>query len=367
MIQNWEYLREYELIKQDVLDSVDQVFSSGRLILGSQVAQFEKHFAQYCGAAFGVGVNSGTDALFLALKALDIGPKDEVITVSNTAVPTVAAIRATGAQPVFIDVRADTYLMNVDQLESHITPHTKAIVPVHLYGHPVDMEPLTCVAKKHHLKVVEDCAQSHGALYKKRMTGVLGDCGAFSFYPTKILGAYGDAGMVVTSDEALFQRLKRIRMYGMDEQYYAEEEGFNTRLDEVQASILLKKMKRLEKQIQWRQKIAERYTQGLADLEIILPTIQRGCSHHFYLYVIQVESRDRLLAYLREQGIEARIHFPYPIHLMKAYAFLGYRQGDLPVTERLAQRILSLPLSAGMTLEEVDQVMIAIHRFFEKG
>ncbi|MFH1855898.1 MAG: DegT/DnrJ/EryC1/StrS family aminotransferase [Candidatus Omnitrophota bacterium] len=365
MIKNWEYLREYEKIKDEILAAVDGVFSSGRLILGPNVARFEEEFAQFCRTKFAVGVNSGTDALFLALVALGIGAGDEVVTVSNTAVPTVAAIRASGAMPVFVDVHKDTYLMDISRVEDKITTKTKCVLPVHLYGHPVDMNPLLEICKKHKLYLVEDCAQSHGAEYFGKKTGAFGDLGTFSFYPTKILGAYGDAGMIVTDNEKLAQRLKMIRMYGMQGEYYSELDGYNSRLDEVQAAILLVKMKILREQILHRRDIARRYTQGLERLDIVLPVIKENCGHNFYLYVIQVEKRDELINFLKERNIEARVHFPYPIHLMRGYKYLGYKEGDLPHTEYLAGHILSLPLSAGITREEADIIIDNIRKFFK--
>jgi dTDP-4-amino-4,6-dideoxygalactose transaminase len=364
MIKNWEYLREYAEIKSDVLSAVNKVFLSGRLILGPHVEGFERAFSKFCGVHFGIGVNSGTDAIFLSLKALNVGIGDEVITVSNTAVPTVAAIRATGATPVFVDVHRDTYLINVNQIKEKITKKTKCVIPVHLYGHPVDMKPLLEICKKHNLYIVEDCAQSHGATYFSKKTGTFGDLGAFSFYPTKILGAYGDGGMVVTDKKDLAHRLKMIRMYGMAGEYYSEMDGYNSRLDEVQAAILLVKMKILNKQIEHRRAIARRYSQGLKGLDIGLPVIKENCTHNFYLYVIQIKERDKLIEFLNKKGIEARIHFPYPIHLMRGYKYLGYKKGDLPETEYLAKHILSLPISAGISLDEVDKVVESVRSFF---
>ena len=332
MIKNWEYLREYAEIKKEILEAVDEVFSSGWLILGSKVKEFEETFSKYCGLKYGVGVNSGTDAIFLALKALGISEGDEVITVSNTAVPTVSAICAAGAKPVFVDVLKDTYLMDTAQIEDKITDKTKCILPVHLYGHPVEMDVILNICKKKNIALIEDCAQSHGAKYKGKMTGTFGDIGAYSFYPTKILGAYGDAGLCATNNEDLAKRLKMLRMYGMDKEYYSEFSGYNSRLDEVQAAVLLVKMKILDKQISHRQEIAKRYSEGLKDLDIKLPVIENDCTHTFYLYVVQVDKRDELREFLLQNEIEARIHFPYPVHLMRCYEYLGYKEGDLPIT-----------------------------------
>ena len=364
MIKNWGYLKDYSRLKERILQAVDRVFSSGRLILGQCVEDFEKAFSQYCGAKYGVGVNSGTDAIFLSLKALGIGAGDEVITVSNTAVPTVAAIRATGAKPVFVDVQRDTYLMDINQVGERITSKTRCLLPVHLYGHPVEMKTLIDIGKRNNLYIVEDCAQSHGAEYENRKTGTFGDLGAYSFYPTKPLGAYGDGGMVITDNQNLARKLKMLRMYGMKDRYYSEFDGYNSRLDEVQAAILLVKLSILDEQIKHRRSIAKRYSDGLKGLDIVLPVVKENCTHSFYLYVIQVERRDELMEFLKKKDIEARVHFPYPIHLMKAYKDLNYKEGSLPHTEYLAKHILSLPMSAQITYDEVDKVVEAIKEFF---
>lgn len=358
-IKNWSYLEEYRELAGELHEAVSRVFASGRLILGPQVAVFESSFAAYCGQPFGIGVNSGTDAIFLALKALEVGPGDEVVTVANTAVPTVAAIRATGATPVFVDVDDATCLMDVARLDSALTPRTKALVPVHLYGHAVDMEPLLSVARARGLAVVEDCAQSHGCRYRGTMTGGLGTIGAFSFYPTKILGAYGDGGMCVTSSEAVAQRLRELRMYGMRGEYYAHREGYNSRLDEVQAAILSVKLRVLDQFIARRQHIARRYDEALHGL-VRIPTITADSTHVYYLYVVRHPERDRLVSALRARGIEIGIHFPHPIHLMEAYRFLGYHAGDLPVTERAAHEIFSLPMYPHLSDAAVDTVVTTL-------
>ena len=364
IIKYWDYLREYKKFRKDILKNVDMVFSSGKLILGERVKNFEKAFSEYCGVPFGIGVNSGTDALIIALKALDIGPGDEVITVSNTAVPTVAAIRATGATPLFVDIDEGTYLMDVDQVEKNITGRTKCILPVHLYGHPVDMSPLMKIARRHDLKVVEDCAQSHGTTYNNKMTGSIGDIGAFSFYPTKLLGTYGDGGMVVTDNKNMAKKIRMIRMYGMIDTYYSEMEGINSRLDELHAAILHFKLKHLDSDISRRVKFAQYYMSNLQDLDLVLPRVQKGCTHSYYLFVIRVTKRDKLLNYLRGKGIETRIHFPTPIHLMRGYRFLGYKKGDLPVTERASNEILSLPMHPYLKETELARIVKAIRSFF---
>jgi aminotransferase EvaB len=367
MIKNWQYLDEYDLERRRILEIVDRVFSSGKLILGPEVASFEAAFSAACGAAHGVGVNSGTDALFLALKALGIGKGDEVITVANTAVPTVAAIRAAGALPVFVDVEQDTFLMDVARLEQKITDRTKCIVPVHLFGQPVDMDPLLTLAARNTLYVVEDCAQATGAAYRGRTVGSLGDMGAFSFYPTKVLGAYGDGGMVVTGSSWYDEKLRRLRFYGMKETYYAEEEGYNSRLDEVQAALLNFKLSSLQGAVRRRQAIATAYQEGLAGIgDLVLPAARKDRSHQFYVYTVQTSYRDALMRHLHDYEVEARINYPTPIHLMRGYAMLGYRPGDLPATERLSGRILSLPMYPGLGNDKVARIIEVIKSFYEQ-
>lgn len=366
-VRYWDYLPEYERHKSSILRIVDEVFSSGRLILGSNVESFEKNFSSFCGATFGIGVNSCTDALFLALKALDIGKGDEVITVANTAVPTVAAIRAAGATPVFADVESDTFLLDTGLLEKLITEQTRCILPVHLCGQAVAMEPVLEIAARHGLLVVEDCAQSAGATYNGKKAGSMGIIGTFSFYPTKILGTFGDAGMLTTSAEEIANRLRRLRFYGMQGQYYAEEEGYNSRIDELQAALLDFRLQWLEEEVELRNGIATLYSQGLAGVgDIALPGTRPDRDHRYYLYTIRTAYRDELQQYLGQNGIETRINYPYPIHLMRGYSFLGYQKGSLPVTERLAGQILSLPMYGALPVGHVERVIEAIKRFFNE-
>jgi len=368
MIKNWQYLDEYHHERLQILEIVDRVFSSGRLILGPEVAAFESAFAEYCGVAHGVGVNSGTDALFLALKALGIGQGDEVITVANTAVPTVAAIRASGARPVFVDVEEDTFLIDVSQIERAITRRTKCILPVHLFGQTADMGPLLELAARYELKVLEDCAQAAGALYQGNKAGSFGDIAAFSFYPTKVLGGYGDGGMVITSSDAHHEKLRSLRFYGMKEAYYSEDEGYNSRLDEVQAALLRHKLGTLDESVRKRQDIAQHYTKELAGVEgIVVPIVRSGRTHQFYTYTIRTKHRDALMRYFLEHKIEGRINYPTPIHLMRGYAFLNVEKGRLPRTEQLAGEILSLPLYPGLAQEDVEQVIQCIKRYFAQA
>lgn len=367
-VRYWDYLQEYETNRADYLRICDEVFLSGRLVLGSRLAAFEQKFAGFCRASHAVGVASGTDAIFLALKALGIGSGDDVITVANTAVPTIAAIRAAGATPVFVDVEEDTFLMDVTQLERVTTRNTRCVLPVHLFGLMADMQPLLEYAGRFGLAVVEDCAQACGATYRGHRAGSMGDAGAFSFYPTKVLGAFGDGGMVTTSRPELHERLRRLRFYGMESGYYAEEEGYNSRLDELQAALLDRKLDRLDNAVARRRHIAAIYDNGLSGVgDLRLPAIRHGRTHQYYLYTIRTEHRDRLMAHLATQGIETKVNYPDPIHLMRGYQFLGYHSGSLPVTEHLAGTILSLPMYPELPDDHAAMVVDTIRRYFTRN
>ena len=355
-IKVWDYLKEYALEREDILAAVDRVFSSGTLILGNSVKNFEEEFSCYCDAKFGIGVDNATNGLFLSLKALNIGPGDEVITVANTAVPTVSAIVQAGATPRFIDVDPKTALMNVELLEGAITKKTRCIIPVHLYGQCVDMSPLLQIAKKHNLKVIEDCSQSHGATQNGKKCGSFGDLGVFSFYPTKTLGGYGDGGLITTNSEALNERLRSLRFYGMKGIYYAEEVGYNSRLDEVHAEILRFKLKKLDAAIESRRRLAQIYQERLSDLDIELPYESNNNRHAYYVYVVKHQERDRIMAKLKKENILLNISYPWPIHTMRGYQYLGNKEGNLPITEALSKKIFSLPMYPTLGEEEVDIV-----------
>ena len=363
-ISVWGYLKEYAETKEELLKAVTEVFESGTLILGQKGRDFEQAYSDYIGVKYGVGCDNGTNAIMLALKALGIGEGDEVITVSNTAIPTVSAIVSAGATPVFVDIDPETYLMDVTKVEAAITPRTKAILPVHLYGQCVDMDPLLDIAKKHHLYVVEDCAQAHGSEYKGRKAGSMGDISTTSFYPTKILGGYGDGGMVNTNDEALAQHLRRLRFYGAETTYYANEHGYNSRLDELQAALLLTKLPKIEQYIHRRREIATLYQEGLADTGLILPKEASYGRHAYYLYVVRHPKRDEIIKKLRENNIHVNISYPWPIHTMKAYEYLGWKTGDLPQTECAAKEIFSLPMYPSLTNEELARVVEVIRQLF---
>jgi len=359
-IQVWDYRKEYEDERDDILDAVDQVFRSGRLILGDSVRAFEAELAARCGAAHGVGVNSGTDALVLALRALGIQPGDEVITTSNTAIPTVSAIVTAGGTPRFVDIDPETYLMDTSRIEEATTPRTRCIIPVHLFGQCVDMDAVNAIAAQRGVDVLEDCAQCTGAEYRGRQAGSLSRVSAFSFYPTKVLGAYGDGGMVLTSDAALDARLRRLRMYGTERTYYAEEHGYNSRLDELHAEILRRKLRRLDRYIARRRELAQRYAERLAGSGLTLPRTADGTGHVYYLYVVRHPARDAIMRELAARDILVNISYPWPIHTMRGYAHLGYAEGSLPETERAAREIFSLPMYPGLTNAEQDRVCEAL-------
>lgn len=357
----WSYLKEYEETKDEIIQAVKEVFESGILILGQKGKDFERAYSDYIGVKYGVGCDNGTNAISLGLKALGIGSGDEVITVSNTAIPTVSAIVTAGATPVFVDIVKETYLMDVKQIEAVITPRTKAILPVHLFGQCVDMAPLLEIAKRHNLLVFEDCAQGQGAEYQGKKAGSMGDVSTTSFYPTKILGAYGDGGMVNTNSEELEQKLRRLRFYGAEKTYYAQEHGFNSRLDEVQASILLTKLPKIEQYIARRRQIASMYNDLLSDTDLILPKEASYGRHAYYLYVVRHPRRDEILEKLRENNIFVNISYPWPIHTMTGYQYLGWEEGSLPQTEAAAKEIFSLPMYPSLADEQIHRVSEVLH------
>ncbi|NOT28371.1 MAG: DegT/DnrJ/EryC1/StrS family aminotransferase [Acidobacteria bacterium] len=359
-IHVWDYRQEYEAERADILEAVEQVMRSGRLILGDSVRAFEEEFSAYCGTRHGIGVNSGTDALTLGLRVLGIQPGDEVITTANTAIPTVAAIVSAGGTPRFVDIEPDTYLMDASQLESAITTRTRCIIPVHLFGQCVDMDAVNAVASQHGIAVLEDCAQCTGADYNGKPSGSMSRLAAFSFYPTKVLGAYGDGGMIVTSDEALAKRLRRLRMYGTEGSYYSEEHGYNSRLDELHAEILRRKLRRIDAYIARRRELARRYDDQLEGIGLKLPVAPSGRGHVYHLYVVRHAARDEIVKELAARGVVAGIHYPWPIHLMRGYRHLGYAEGSLPQTEQAAREILSLPMYPLLAESDQDRVCEAL-------
>ncbi len=353
----WGYLKEFEAEKEEIFSAIEKVLRSGKLILGPSVSAFETEFAKFCGVQYGVGINNATDGLFLALKAMGIGPGDEVISVPNTAVPTISAITATGATTRFVDIDPKTYLMDTTQIEKLIGPKTRCLLPVHLYGQCVPMKPLIDLARKHDLWILEDCAQSHGAKQNGQVAGSFGDLSVFSFYPTKILGGYGDGGMVITDDLALAEKLRRLRFYGMEKSYFSIEHGYNSRLDELHAEILLRKMKHLPGYIERRKKIAARYDKELAGIGLGLPQTLPENDHAYYLYVCRHQKRDHIIEKLKAADILVNISYPWPIHVMPAFEHLGYKKGDFPHAEKAALEIFSLPMFPSLTDAEQEQVI----------
>ncbi|HEU5383490.1 MAG TPA: DegT/DnrJ/EryC1/StrS family aminotransferase [Ktedonobacteraceae bacterium] len=351
--------RQYQGIRKEVLVAVDATLSGMELFLGPNVRAFEREFADYCGSAEAIGVGSGTDALYLALRACDIGPGDEVITVANTFIATVEAIVMAGAKPVFVDVEAETATMDPQQVITAITPHTRALMPVHLYGQATDMAPLLTIAQEHRLRVIEDASQAQGARYHGCPVGSLGDIGAFSLYYSKNLGGYGEAGIVTTNDPDIAERLRMLRDHGSRQRYHHELIGMNSRLDELQAAILRIKLRRLEEWNEQRRIHAQVYTARLGGI-VETPLERHDSTHVYYVYVIQTDDRDALRDALAAQGIQSGIHYPIPLHLQPACAEFACPKGSLPVTERLAGRILSLPMFPELTVDEIDHICTCI-------
>lgn len=354
---------QYKAIEPEITAAIKEVLNSSRFILGQQAELFEKEFAEYCGIDNAIGVNSGTDAIFLALKALGIKEGDEVITVPNTAIPTVSAIRMTGAKPVFVDIDEATYLMNPELLPSKITPKTKAIVPVHLYGQCCEMKKITAIAKENGLFVVEDACQAHGAEYAGKKAGTLSDIGCFSFYPSKNLGAYGDGGMIVTNNPVLAEKVKMMRNYGQPQRYVCSIEGINSRLDEIQAAILRVKLKHLDNWNKKRVEYARLYKALIKNDKITLPFESSAGKHAHHLFVIRTKERDKLKKFLEEKEIGTEIHYPIPIHLQKGYEFLMLKEGTCPVAETAMKEILSLPLYPELKREQITYVADKINAF----
>lgn len=354
---------QYRAIAADIDDAISKVIQDADFILGREVRLFEEEFAEFCDASYAVGVDSGTSALELALRAFDIGPGDEVITAANSFIASALGISHAGAKPVLVDVDPYTYTLDVTALERAITRRTKAIIPVHLYGHPSHMGPIRQLADKHGLVVIEDACQAHGARYKSKRVGSLGHAAAFSFYPGKNLGAYGDGGMVVTKDRKIANRLEMLRNYGQKEKYKHVFRGYNRRLDTMQAAILRVKLKYLEKWNAARRWNAKLYQKHLEGSGVVVPGEARGAESVWHLYVIRTERRDALKDYLVSKGINAGIHYPIPIHLQPAYHDLGYKRGDFPVTEAYADRILSLPMYAELTDRQIEFMSQTVSEF----
>lgn len=360
-------LAQYLAHKDKIDEAIHRVTNSGWYILGDETRMFEEQFAGYIGVTDGIGVGSGTEALHVALAACNVGQGDEVITVSHTAGATVSAIEMTGATPVFVDIEPDFYTMNSEEVEKAITPRTKAIVPVHLYGQPADIGHILNIAGKRGIYVVEDCAQAHGAQYQGRRVGSWGHIACFSFYPTKNLGAIGDGGMVVTNNQDLAKKVKLLREYGWAERYVSHIPGWNTRLDEIQAAILRVKLRHLDEDNSKRRKLAELYQRELSDTSLLLPKNRDGAIHAYHLYVVRSRERDFLLKFLRDREIGALVHYPVPVHLQPAYSGRLSTGKGLPETEKAAREVLSLPMYPELREEEVVRVVGAIREFMKKG
>jgi len=357
---------QYKSIKGEIDAAVQTILDTQSFVLGREMEELERRIAEYCGTKFAVGCASGTDALFLSVKALGIGAGDEVITTPFTFIATAGAIYNTGARPVFADIDPKTYNIDPAKIEAKITKKTKAIMPVHLYGLMADMDPINATAKKRGLKVIEDNAQAIGATYKGKVAGSLSDAGCISFFPGKNLGAYGDAGMVVTDDEKLTQKIKIIRVHGSTSKYVHETVGYNSRLDNLQAAILLIKLKYLDGWTKKRQENAAYYNAQLKGLPILTPYVPEHCSHVYHQYTIRVQrDRNRLMEFLIDNGVEARIYYPIPLHLQECFKPLGYKQGDLPETEKAMDEAVSIPIDAELTGEQKEYIVAKVKEFFE--
>lgn len=356
MIPFLDLKAQYRQIKPEVDDAIARAIESGQFVLGPEVAAFEEGFAAYCRVKHCRAVNTGTSALHLALLAADIGPGDEVITVSMTFVATVAAILYTGAKPVLVDVDPVTWTLDPDLLEAAITPRTKAILPVHLHGLMADMDPIMAIARRHGLVVIEDAAQAHGAEYKKRRAGSIGDLGCFSFYPGKNLGAFGEGGAVVTNNAELARKISLLRDWGQEAKYKHVINGYNYRMDGIQGAVLKVKLNHIESWTEARRSVAARYDQLLAKLPFERPRPPAHSRHVYHVYAVRLSDRDGALKTLQNRSIGAGIHYPVPVHLQKGYAELGYGVGELPVSERLADEFLSLPIYPELALEQVAEV-----------
>ena len=353
---------QYRTIQHEVMAAIEQVLADMQLFLGPQTQAFEQEFAHYCGCRYGIGLSNGTDALALSLRACKIGPGDEVITAANTFIATVEAIAMVGATPVFVDIDPATYMMDWRQLDQVLTPRTRAIIPVHLYGYPVEMQPVLEFAHAHGLRVIEDASQAHGATYQGQQVGSFGDIACFSLYCTKNLGAYGEAGICVTNDSDLAASLRLLRDHGSRVRYQHEVLGANARIDEIQAAILRVKLTYLDRWNEARRAHAHAYTEQLSGVVEALPLVRPGSTHVYYVYVVQVQERDRFRQMLEQDGIATGIHYPLPLHLQPACAQYGYTRGMLPVTEAAAERIVSLPMYPELSSWQIETIVTALKK-----
>lgn len=359
--------KQYQTIKKEVLPQVEKVFLAGNFILGDQVGKFESEFAKYCNVKYCVGVASGTDALLLSLKALDIGPGDEVITPANTFISTILPLIYLGAKPVLVDIDPNTYQIDPKLLEKAVTRKTKAVIPAHLYGIPSPMDQILKIAKKHRLFVLEDACQAHGSSLKNKKCGSFGDLAAFSFYPGKNLGAAGDGGVVATNIKKLADKIKSLRNIGQTKKYEHDLLGYNSRLDTLHAAVLSVKLKKLDSWNKKRNKVAYFYNKYLKDLPIIIPPqFSKDIFANNHLYVIRTPRRDQLISFLKSNGISSGIHYPIPLHLQKSLKYLGFKRGDFKITEKYAKEILSLPMYPELTEKEIIYISSKIREFFQR-
>ncbi len=363
MIPLVDLTAQYRSIKKEIDSAVFSTLESGHFILGPQVTKFEEDIASLLGLNFGVGLASGTDALVLALRALDVGAGDEVIIPAYTFFATAGTVMSVGAKPVMVDIDPHSYQIDVNKIEAAITSKTKAIIPVHLYGHPAEMNPILEIARRHNLKVIEDNAQGFGAEYLGKKTGSFGDIGCLSFFPTKNLGAFGDGGMVVTNDSKLAERMRMLRTHGWKKKYYSEEVGYNSRLDAMQAAILQAKLPYVDTWNEKRRTLAKRYNEHLAPFGIVTPLEKEWAKHVYHLYIIRSEKRDALQTFLKEKGIASEVYYPIPPHLSEPCKKFGYHAGDFPHAERASQETLALPLYPELTESQQDEVIGAVKAF----
>jgi len=365
MIPLIDLKRQYTMLSNEIKEAITEVLQSGQYILGPKVSEFEKRCSEYLNVKHCIGVGNGTDALVIALESLGIGNGDEVITTPFTFFATAEAIVRVGAKPVFVDIDPPSYNINPEEIEKKITPKTKAIIPVHIFGQVCNMDRILEIAKKYNLYVIEDACQAFGAEYNGKKAGTIGDVGCFSFFPTKNLGGFGDGGLIVTNDDKVAERARMLRQHGSKKKYYNELIGFNSRLDEIQAAILLVKLKYIDDWNKRRYQIAQRYDQGLKLNGLLTPAktnnYERG--HIYHLYVLQHEKRDELIEYLSQKGIATGIYYPVPLHLTKALQFLGYKEGDFKVAEEVSKKSFAIPMFPELTDEEIEFIISSINEF----
>ncbi len=356
---------QYRKYKDEIDKNIQKVLDKSNYIMGEEIALLEEKLSDFCGAEYAIGCGSGTDALLLALLAIDIKPEDEVITTPFTFIATAETIALLGAKPVFVDIREDSYNIDASLIEEKITDRTKAIIPVSLYGQPCDMDEINAIASKYNLTVIEDAAQSFGAYYKNKRSCNLSKIGCTSFFPAKPLGCYGDGGAVFTSDEDLALKIKQLRVHGQDRRYHHKYIGMGARLDTIQAAVLLAKLPHYEEEIKLREKVALKYSEKLKDTHVITPKIKNDRNSVWAQYSIRVKNRDVLQKYLKEKGIPTAVHYPMPLHMQECFSYLNYKEGDFPISEKISKEIMSLPMNPFLTDEEIEYIVDSIKSFEE--